>query len=149
MRHINAEQPHLTGRCQQSPGHAVEQRGLARTIGPDQSAPFARRDLQRDAVDSAQATEDLGEIADLDRCVHGGAAFVLVPRARRRLKKPTIPSGAHRIVAMKTMPMTAARNSKKLLTQLRSPSTIPEPRKGPMIVPEPPTIAISDTSTEI
>ena len=40
-------------------------------------------------------------------------------------------------------------NSKKLLTQLRRPSTMPEPRKGPMIVPEPPTIAISDTSTEI
>ncbi len=50
---------------------------------------------------------------------------------------------------MKTMPITAAWNSKKLLTQLRRPSTMPEPRNGPMIVPEPPTIAISETSTEI
>ena len=86
-----AEQPHLAGRCQQSPGHAVEQRGLACTIGPDQSAPLARRDMQRDVVDGAQATEDLGEIADLDRCAHGGAACVVVPRARGLLKKPTIP----------------------------------------------------------
>ena len=50
---------------------------------------------------------------------------------------------------MNTRPITAACSSKKLLTQLRRPRMMPEPMNGPMIVPEPPTIAISVTSTEI
>ena len=107
VRHVAAEHPHLAGRCRQRPGHAVEQRGLAGAVGPDQGAPLARRDAQRDAVDGAQATEDLGEVVDLDRRGHGGAARALAPRAYRRPTNPTIPSGAHRIVAMNTMPMTA------------------------------------------
>src|SRR4029453_18374837 len=107
--------------------------GLAGAVGSDQGAALALRNLKRDAVDRAQAAEHLGEIADFDRGAHGGPPSGSRRLRRIRLKNPTMPSGAHRIVAMKMMPMTAVWNSKKLETQLRSPSTMPEPRKGPMI----------------
>src|SRR5262249_58637130 len=68
---------------------------------------------------------------------------------RNRDTSPTMPLGAHSTVAMKTMPITAVCSSKKLLTQLRSPRKMPAPRNGPTILPEPPTIAIKETSTEI
>ena len=60
-----------------------------------------------------------------------------------------MPPGAHSTVAMNTLPITAVCSSKKLLTQLRRPRKMPAPMNGPTMVPEPPTIAISDTSTEI
>ena len=76
----------------------------------------------------------------------------LSPFRRRRASrsmKPTMPLGAQSTVAMNTMPITAVCISKKLLTQLRRPRKIPAPMNGPTIVPEPPTIAMSETSTEI
>ena len=86
----------------------MEQRGLAGAVGSDQRAPLAGGDAQRDAVDGAQPPEYLCEILDLDRGIHGDSPFALTARVRRRLTNPTMPSGAHRIVAMKTMPMIAA-----------------------------------------
>ena len=63
--------------------------------------------------------------------------------------KPTMPLGAQSTVAMNTAPITAVCSSKKLLTQLRRPRKTPAPMNGPTMVPDPPTIAMSETSTEI
>ena len=72
-----------------------------------------------------------------------------VPAGAQARKEADDAVGAHSTVAMKTTPITAVCSSKKLLTQLRSPSKMPAPRNGPTIVPDPPTIAIRETSTEI
>src|SRR5215211_8328 len=148
---VGAKQAHRTGGGLERAGDAVEQRGLAGAIRADERTPLAGGDAQRHAVDGAQAAEHLGEVVNFDHGGHG-LPFALPAAqrpARQRPIRPTMPLGAHSTVAMKATPITAVCSSKKLLTQLRSPRKMPAPRNGPTIVPDPPTIAISDTSTEI
>jgi hypothetical protein len=50
-------------------GNAVEQRGLARAVGPDQAADLAGRNRQRAVVDRRDAAELLGGILDFENGV--------------------------------------------------------------------------------
>src|SRR5262249_18343252 len=105
----------------------------------------------RHAVDGMQAAKHLGQVVDFDDGGHGLPFTLPAPQspARHRPINPTMPLGAHSTVAMKTAPITALCSSKKLLTQLRMPRKMRAPGNGRTIVPEPPTIAIKETSTEI
>jgi hypothetical protein len=64
---IAAEQQDLARGGGQGPGDDVEERGLARSVGPDDRLPVAGEHLQIDAPDGLQAAEALGEASELER----------------------------------------------------------------------------------
>src|SRR5258708_32845616 len=48
-------------------GQQIEERGLARTVGPDDQAPLARRHGERDIGDRRQAAEGLLQVLETKR----------------------------------------------------------------------------------
>ena len=54
------------------PADHVEQRGLARPVGPDDGEDLALAHVEAHAVDRLHAAEGLGDLADLELRAHGG-----------------------------------------------------------------------------
>ena len=77
-------------------GDQVEERRLARTIGADDGAQFARRDAERYLAHRDQAAECLGDAADLQHGTHA---------ALRRRSIPSRPRGKNSTTSTNSRPM--------------------------------------------
>ncbi|MGD1066509.1 MAG: hypothetical protein ABR975_06810 [Vulcanimicrobiaceae bacterium] len=103
--HVASEQPYLTGGTRQFAGDDVEEGRLSGAVGPEDAAPLAVRDRERDVLQDAQAAEALGDAPQFEADVlarvghevgSNGAGAKCRPwsRAARRRPSPTKPSGA-------------------------------------------------------
>src|SRR5215207_953035 len=86
---------------------AVDQRRLARAVGPDQAEPLARLDLEVDAVERDEAAEALAEAADLQERRH---RFLFWNR-------PTMPWGAAITKATIRTPATSTLTADEIVTR--------------------------------
>src|SRR5947209_9024889 len=69
--------------------YAVEERGFARAIGPDESEDLALVHLERYAVDGVDAAEALGDLADFEHRRHGLPGAVRSACRTRAIAAPT------------------------------------------------------------
>src|SRR3970282_870608 len=85
----------------QRPGDAVDERGLARAVGPDEAEALAGRDVERDAFERREAAEALGQAPDFQQRAH--------ERLRQCLRaRPTMPCGASVMNSTRMMPTSSA-----------------------------------------
>src|SRR5439155_4231786 len=135
-----AVEDHFSARGRVEAGDAVEQRGLAGTIGADQSKDDAGLDGEGDVLVCLHAAEEPADVPHFEQRRHLAAAFL---RSRCAMK-PRKPSGMTRITTITRIPYTSrcacameARSASEISTRTTAPST------GPATVPMPPMMAVS------
>src|SRR6185503_5312620 len=88
---------HLAGRRRELPEDAVEQRRLARAVGPDQAEDFALAHLEGNAVHRADAAERFLEALDFEHRAH-------LTSLRARSASPSRPEGQNAISTITAAP---------------------------------------------
>jgi len=84
---VAATQPRRAGVGLVEPGHEVEQRRLAGTVGADDADELALRDVEIDIVDGRQTAEPAREAANLEQW-HGCRHIVPIrPCGRKRTSR--------------------------------------------------------------
>src|SRR5262249_24980815 len=82
-----SQHDHLAARWREQTGHALDQRGLARSIGADKAEDLAGLERQIDAVKRPALSVPLGHL----RQFHDGPVVCLHARSSRRKKKSPRP----------------------------------------------------------
>src|SRR5262249_58734826 len=93
---------HLSRGGSQAARDAVERRGFAGAVRPDQRVALPRAHGERHPIDGDDPTERLREVPDLDGSGVARHAVYALPRSARAM--PMIPCGAQSTVAMKMAP---------------------------------------------
>src|SRR5689334_1181208 len=128
---------HRTSLVLQRSANAIDQRAFAGAIGPDQTEPLARLDLEVDPVECDEASEAFAQALD----VQDGAHFAL--RARKRSwTSPTIPLGATITKPMSSRPTSSRLTADEIVT-LATCCNVPSnsvPTNGPTQLMVPPII---------
>ena len=83
--HVAPAQPHLATRGRERPRDDVEQRALARAVGPDEADQLALADGEAHVVERGEPAELLGDPVHLEDGSHRSAAVTgaLARRSRR------------------------------------------------------------------
>src|SRR5439155_21810274 len=121
----------------QGAGHAVDQRGLARAVGPDEAEPLAGLHVERHPVEGREAAEPLDHGVHLQEWVRHGPQ-----RPRSRRTRPTRPSGASTTKATSTTPTMRRFSSEEMVT-VATWEAVPSrtaPTTGPTQLVVPPLI---------
>src|SRR6185436_17211302 len=100
-RELHAVEPDFALVGPIEPAHALEERRLARAVGPDDADELTGCHVERDALVGRDAAEALGDAG------HGEEAHDVVTGVRRRTRSrihPTRPCGANRTITTSAMP---------------------------------------------
>ncbi len=172
VRDVLAEETDGAGGGREVAGDAVEQRGLAGTVGAEHGAPLAGTHGDGDVGQRGERTEQSRHAAQLQRsagadggealgdAIHGGALRRIGRRLRRwrwrqRCHRPMTPSEDQNTMARKPSPIrrrkrlpSSPSRTRKSSAKVRSSTKISAPMKGPIRRVMPPTTAMISTSMQ-
>src|SRR5690606_10249822 len=142
----------------------IDQRGLARAVGPDDGVDLARAHIDRDRVGHQQPAKALDQgvgaqhrfVCGSHVCrVHALAPLVWAVRAEVLLRwlnesrNPAMPALPSKPINTMTRPNTASQGSVKALRISSMPRKASAPSTGPKTVPKPPSTSITTRSPEM
>src|SRR5213593_264495 len=127
----------------------VEQRGLARAVGPDDATDLSRVEIEVDAVERDDAAEGDGDVPH-DEAAHadrsGARSGSSQPRARR-LTREMRPSGRKTMHAISRSPKAISCPPLNARSASWSPTSSPAPITEPHTAPSPPTTTMLNCTT--